>query len=163
MKLRNVFWIGLFIWIGGALIGTLGNSLLIKEIAVNIFGSLTILLGLFLLARLAWRKVSGNPSADTSKQMLGGQPSAFSRGRGMAIYSTVNVPAQARDLIERAIQNDNFKPKGKTGSGRELIYIPTPTQDWLAVVEVTDAIMVTAAYPTSADKVDQQVADYLAA
>lgn len=81
----------------------------------------------------------------------------------MGIFSTISVPEEARDVIERAIQNDMFKPKGKTEQGRQLLYIQTPTQDWLAVVQVTDAIMVMSAYKTTAETVDKQAADYLSA
>lgn len=163
MKLRDIFWIGVVIWIGGALVATAIDSLLLKEIAVNIFGSLTCLLGLFLLGRWAWRKISGGNSSIPAQGDPTDRRTGHRISEGMGIYSTFNVPEEARDTIERAIQNDMFKPKGKTEEGRELLYIQTPTQDWLAVVEVTDAIMIIAAYKTSADTVNQEVADYLSA
>lgn len=156
MKLRTIFFIGLALWWGGALIATVIGSLLLKEIAVNIIGGLTCLLGLFLLARWGWRKLVGRGAPITSHAKA-----PF--GRGMGIYSMTSVPEEARDPIERAIQADAFKPKGKTGDGAELLFIQTPSQDWLVVVEVTDAIMIRAAYKTTADTVDQQATDYLLA
>ena len=121
-------------------------------------------LGVFLLGRWLLRNATGGAKAEGQADGPVINPRTSKPfGEGMGIYSTFNVPEEARDTIERAIQNDMFKPKGKTEEGRELLYITTPTQDWLAVVEVTDAIMITAAYKTSADTVDQQVADYLSA
>ncbi len=162
MKLRDLFWIGLAIWWGGALVGKLTGIGIIHGVSVNIFGLLTIILGVFLLGRWILRKL-----LEGGQAVSNGDPTdprtGFKIGDGMGIFSTFSVPEETRDVIERAIQNDNFKPKGKTEDGRELIYIQTPTQDWLAVVEVTDAIMVTAAYKTSAERVDQDVADYLSA
>lgn len=167
MKLRDLFWTGLAIWWGGALLGKLTGIGIIHGISVNIFGLLTIILGIFLLGRWLLRKATGE-GAKPEGQANGADDSTDPRaglkiGEGMGIYSTFNVPEEARDTIERAIQNDMFKPKGKTEEGRELLYIQTPTQDWLAVVEVTDAIMITAAYRTTAETVDKQVADYLSA
>ncbi len=162
MKLRSIFWIGLAIWWGGALIGQLTGNGVIHGISVNIFGLLTIILGVFLLGRWLVKKMSGGPKPQGHADIPVIDPRTSKPfGQGMGIYSTFNVPEQARDTIERAIQNDMFKPKGKTDEGRELLYITTPAQDWLAVVEVTDAIMVTAAYKTTAEAVDKQVADYL--
>lgn len=163
MKLRDLFWTGLAIWWGGGLVGKLTGIGIIHGISVNIFGLLTIILGVFLLGRWAFRKMSGGSSPSPAQGDPTDPRTGLRIGEGMGIYSTINVPEEARDTIERAIQNDMFKPKGKAEEGRELLYIQTPTQDWLAVVEVTDAIMITAAYKTSADTVDLQVADYLSA
>ena len=165
MKLRDLFWIGLAIWWGGAVVGKLTGIGIIHGISVNIFGLLTIILGVFLLGRWLLRKATGG---EAKPEGQAGDPVIDPRtskpfGQGLGIHSTFNVPEEARDTIERAIQNDMFKPKGKTEEGRELLYIQTPMQDWIAVVEVTDAIMITAAYETSAETVDQQVADYLSA
>ncbi|MGX1803013.1 hypothetical protein ACWIDJ_11840 [Brevundimonas naejangsanensis] len=165
MKLRNIFWVGLAIWWGGALIGQLTGNGVIHAISVNIFGLLTTILGVFLLGRWLLRKATGGgmkPEGQADGSVINPRTSK-PFGEGMGIYSTFNVPEEARDTIERAIQNDMFKPKGKDDEGRELLYITTPMQDWLAVVEVTDAIMVTAAYKTTAQTVDKDVADYLSA
>jgi len=43
---RTLFFICLVIWLGGGLIGLSSGNLLIREISINIFGSLTIILGL---------------------------------------------------------------------------------------------------------------------
>lgn len=163
MKLREIFGIGVVIWIGGALVATAINSLLLKEIAVNIFGSLTCLLGLFLLGRWSWRKISGGGSSSPVQSDPTDPRTGLKIGEGMGIFSTFSIPEEARDTIERAIQNNNFKPKGKTEEGRELLHIQTPTQDWIAVVEVTDAIMITSAFKTSPETVEKDVAGYLSA
>lgn len=163
MKLRDVFWIGLAIWWGGGLVGRLSGIRVIHEVSVNIVGSLTCLLGLFLFGRWAWRKLSGTDQAPAAGHHASDSRTGLKIGEGMGIFSTISVPEEARDVIERAIQNDMFKPKGKTEQGWQLLYIQTPTQDWLAVVQVTDAIMVMSAYKTTAETVDKQAADYLSA
>ena len=163
MKLRDMFWTGLAIWWGGALVGQLSGIGIIRAISVNIFGLLTIVLGIFLLGRWAWRKMSAGGQSIEGQDDASDPRTGLKIGEGMVIFSMVGVPEEARDVIERAIQNDNFKPKGKAEEGLELLHIQTPTQDWLAVVEVTDAILITSARKTSADTVDQQVADYLSA
>jgi hypothetical protein len=153
MKLRNWFWIGLAVWVVG--------GFLRSQIVINVVGSSTILLGLFLLGRWGWRKLSGaGPHRDQNAATAArtNMPS----GHGMSIFSALSVPEEARDVIERAIQHDNFKPKGRTEAGWELLYVQTPTQDWLAVVEVTDAIMVMSAFKTTAGAVDQHATEYLA-
>lgn len=159
MKLRDLFWIGLVIWWGGALVGQLSGIGIIHAISVNIFGLLTIALGVFLIGRLLWRRLSG-PKAQggTIDPTIG---KAF--GQGMGIYSTFNVPEEARDPIERAVQADAFKPKGKMRDGAELLHVQTPTQDYLVIVEVTDAILVRAAYTVTADTLDQRVEGLLTA
>lgn len=70
-----------------------------------------------------------------------------------------SVPIEARDIIERAIQADAFKPKAKTSSGAEILLVQTPADDWLAIVEVTDAIIIRSVRKVSnGQTLDEQVA-----
>lgn len=45
-----------FLWISLGVLGIVTRTMLLLHIGANIFGSLTILLGLFLLARWLYRK-----------------------------------------------------------------------------------------------------------
>jgi hypothetical protein len=69
------------------------------------------------------------------------------------------VPLDARDAVERSIASDNFKPRGRSQAGEEFLLIETLGKYWIAVVEVSDAVLVKAVYETSHDDVDRLVAD----
>lgn len=57
LTLRAVFFVLVAVWLGGALVGQATGSRVVHEISVNIFGSLAILLGLFLAVRWAVRRL----------------------------------------------------------------------------------------------------------
>lgn len=144
--MRPLFWVMLAIWLGGALIGTLAQSSLIMEISVNLFGSLTLLTGLFLLGRWAWRKFKREQA-----------PSEFS-ARGMPIMSTFNVPEAHRDPIEKAIAANAFRPRAVDTRGRQIIHIQTPENEYLAVVSVEhDAVMIHSSRIVTPDATDDAV------
>lgn len=147
--LKTSFWIALFIWIVGGLVGLLVGSSIIREISINIGGSIACILGLILIGRWAWRKI------------MGGGPHLGRRlGRGLTIVSMNAVPANAVDSIEKALQRDAFQPKGRTSDGAEVIMIRTPGDDWLAVVEVGDDLIIRSAYRVETNRaVDEQVAE----
>lgn len=149
--MKTAFWICLVIWIGGGAIGQVTGNQTIHAISVNIFGLITIALGLIMLGRWAWRKFSKAGDSGSLR-------------RGMPIMSMTGVDPKAADVCERAIQADAFKPMGKNADGSELIHIQSPHQDYLAVVEVVDgAIYLKAAYTTSSDKLAQDVESLLEA
>ena len=60
------FWC-LAIWLLGGALGQIEHISIIHEISVNIFGSLTIILGLVIAGRWAWRKSRGESGAPPAK------------------------------------------------------------------------------------------------
>lgn len=147
--LKTSFWIAVAVWIVGGLVGLLVGSSIIRDISINIGGSIACVLGLILLGRWAWRKITGE-----------GPYRARRLGRGLTIVCMNAVPANAVDPIEKALQKDAFHPKGRTSDGAEVIMVRTPGDDWLAVVEVSDDLIVRSAYRVESNRaVAEQVAE----
>lgn len=147
--MKTAFWICLVVWLGGALLGQLTGNDLIHAISVNLFGLITIALGLIMLARWAWRKFGGSSGHGGLR-------------RGMPIMSMTGVDPKAADICEKAIAADLFKPVGKRKDGAELLHVQSPQQDYLAVVEVVDgAIYLKAAYTTSPERLAHDIAELL--
>ncbi len=147
--MTSAFWICLAIWLGGAALGQLTGNRAIHAISVNVFGLITIGLGVVMMVRWAWRRLFGSASGSSLRQ-------------GMPIMSMVGVDSKLADVCERAIQAEAFKPVGKRPDGSELLHIQSPYQDYLAHVEVVNgAIYLNAVYPTSRDRLAQDVESYL--
>lgn len=147
VTMKVAFWICLVIWIGGGVLGQVTGDQTIHAISVNIFGLITIALGLFMLGGWLWRKLS---TAGDGRSLRNGMP----------IMSMTGVDPKAAEVCERAVQADAFKPMAKNADGSEIIHIQSPHQDYLAVVEVVDgAIHLQATYTTSPDKLEHDLAE----
>jgi len=64
--MRNLLLTFAVIWIGGAIVGRTTGIDTIFYISVNLFGSLTILLGVFMAGRWAWRKIARSRTPEAS-------------------------------------------------------------------------------------------------
>jgi len=71
---RTLFFICLVIWLGGGLIGLSSGNLLIREISINIFGSLTIILGLVWIGISIGKRANKGDTPQPAQQAQAQQP-----------------------------------------------------------------------------------------